>query len=319
VTAHPASGARASTFAHELAISAVPFDSLLVTELSEALTERLGSEPYWAGRPIIDGDGASLVATAPSARVVLVLHQRLWRHDRATEADAIALHDRLAHRPHSARVVTLDSEPVPDWLDAVPSCALTDVGVGGVSEFALSAFASCGGRLGPLETPPYVEPPVSPWFEAPTFLSQHRALSCLRHELDVLGGEVRRRVRREAERVPDCIADTHMHPDRVVARLGTFGLSFSWVPSGQGMVGDGRLLVIAWAGLGPRERGIPPLRAAMPTRERVYRPEADGPESWAWRIDDLNGRAFSTANLVGEWFASLSVDADSVSGVPLGF
>jgi hypothetical protein len=204
-------------------------------------------------------------------------------------------------------VVTLDSEPVPDWLVGVPSCSLTEVGVDGVRDFALTAFASCGGRALRVETPP-VEPPVSRWFEtAPTFLSQHRALSCLRHELDALGVNVKRRVLREAERAPDGVVEFQLQPDRIVAQLGAVGLSVSWVPGGHGSVADGRLMVIEWTGLDPHGRGIQALRAAKPKRERVYRPEAVDPESWVWRLDDPNGRAFSSANLIGEWFAGLPV------------
>jgi hypothetical protein len=88
-------------------------------------------------------------------------------------------------------------------------------------------------------------------------------------------------------------------------------MSFSWVAASVGTVADGRLLVIQWDGAAPRNRGIAAMASATPVRERVYRAEGTSPESWRWRDDVPNGRAWSTAHLVAEWLAGLSL-ADSV-------
>ena len=55
-------------------------------------------------------------------------------------------------------------------------------------------------------------------------------------------------------------------------------------------------------------RGAAALRAATPVLERIYRAEGTSAESWRWRADEPNGRAFSSANLAAAWVAGLLIE-----------
>src|SRR5205085_4880969 len=107
---------------------------------------------------------------------------------------------------------------------------------------------------------------------------------------------------------PECSIELQSLPNRLVARCDDVGISFSWLAGRLGTVADGRLMVIEWSGVEKQARGVGALQAATPVRETVYHAEGTGPESWHWRQDVPNGQAYSTGNLVAEWFAGLTAD-----------
>jgi hypothetical protein len=299
-----------TTYVHDLAISAVPTDSILVAELSQQLALRMRIAPFWAGNGQRD-EAASSAFLNESSRLALVLHQRLWRHDEMTESDDGVLRARLRSRPGSVCVVTLDDEPVPQWLAAAPRCDLAEVGVDGAADFALDAVAASGGAAqqrvkadaAPVE-------PVRAWREGPApFLGQPRAVSALRRELDSLGEELEARSRREAASGVERSFALYSVPNRLVARFGEAGVSFSWVQGRMGTVADGRLLVIQWEGLSETDRGPNVLKSATAVREQVYRAEGNDPADWRWRADAPHGRAWSSANLAAEWAAGATLAA----------
>ena len=98
-------------------------------------------------------------------------------------------------------------------------------------------------------------------------------------------------------------------PNRVIARLGAVGVSFSWVAGRTDMVEDGRLLVIEWRGVLGAQRGNGTFTSGTPGRERIYRVEATDPADWRWRDERGNGLAFTTATLVEECISSARTDA----------
>lgn len=190
------------------------------------------------------------------------------------------------------------------WLAGASRCSLTEVGVEGVIDFTLAAIAACGGMARAVEAPRTA--PVNGdehRFDRPTpFLEQHRAFSSLRHELDRLAADLEGG---DTEFAPERIPEVLTLPNRLIVRIGTTGLSFSWLSGGT--VAEGRLLVIEWSGMQPAARGVTPLKSAVALRERVYRPEAAGPDGWRWRADDPNGCAYSTAHLAAEWLFAASI------------
>ncbi|MGH7619636.1 MAG: hypothetical protein ACREPM_20680 [Gemmatimonadaceae bacterium] len=305
-------GERHSTpFAYEVVISAAGYDTLLVTELSDRLKPRLGANPVWTGRSMVHGDDTSHPLANDAARVVLVLHQRLWSHDTATRADADLLRERMSRQRPSVWVVAVDSSPLPSWLATAPTCSLVEIGVDGVVEFALAAIAASGGSTQAAPVPAAsIAPGDDNRFDRPApFLSQQRAFSSLRHELDALASELMAQDGSVAAPADEPMPELHSMPNRLVVRLGSIGLSFSWIGGGLGTVAEGRLLVIEWSGMRPSTRGVTPLKEATLVRERVYRPEAAGPDGWRWRADDPNGCAYSTADLAGEWLGGASLAA----------
>jgi hypothetical protein len=296
----------------DLAISAVPYDALLVAELTAHLAPRLETVPFWARNGSDDsmGDGGDEPMVDVPSRLALVLHQRLWGHDIMTRSDDAALRERVRDHPDSVRVVRLDDEPLPLWLAEVTQCDLMTVGLDGVVQFAIDGVAAAGGVTARLR---YVEPTPEPqrrWPDGPSpFLSQPRAFSALRRELDLLAAELKPHTQGKETRVADRTAELHLLPNRVVVRLDDIGISFSWVAGRLGTVADGRLMVIQWNGAIPRSRGVAAMTSATPVRECVYRAEGDDPESWCWRADAPNGRALSTAHLAAEWLAGASLSS----------
>lgn len=297
-----------STVLRDVAISAVPFDSILVAELVDQLTPRVRVAPNPA---LVDGEAPSATTrlTDTESRIVLVLHQRLWGKEPATRADAVAIRARLSHRHASVLVLRVDDSPVPSWLAKAPKCELRSAGLDAAIDAVVAAVKSAGGA--PKAAPARevaVVPERTRAFEAPpAFLSQGRAFSVLRRELDALSSELEPRLEAEEARFAERSTEVHSLPNRVVARMGDVGVSFSWVSGRLGTVADGRLMVIEWSGVESVGRGTGALHAATPTREVVYQAECTGPDKWHWRSDDQHARARSTANLVAEWVAGASI------------
>jgi hypothetical protein len=299
-----------TNFTHDLALSAVPYDTLLVAELSQRLTPRLPTLPFWAGNAPHESMEATTGLLGDSSRLALVLHQRLWGRDGMTNLDEAVLRDRLIRHPASVIVVTLDDETIPEWLSSAPRCHLADVGLDGVTDFALDAIVAAGGstRNIPAAAADAEAEPPKRWLEGPApFLAQPRAHSALRRELDALATELKPLLRLEEAFGTDRTIEIHSLPNRLIARIDDVGISFSWVPGRLGTVADGRLLVIQWKDVAAQSRGISALKSATPGRERMYHAEASSPSDWCWRDGEANGRAASTANLVAEWVAGASI------------
>ncbi len=297
------------SYRYDLAISAVPYDVALVSDLLTHFALRLDAPAMWAsnGGPTSEAlaRGARSPLHADVSRVAVLLHQRLWSHDAATRVDDVALRERLQRRADSVRIVLLDDHGLPPWLADVPRCDLPTEGIEGVGEFLGVAITATGGsfrRASPEvdATPETARTWPNP---PPPFLAQPRAFATLRRELDALATELKPAGRAKSVSRADDAVEFHELPNRLVLRLDTVGISFSWVSGGLGTVADGRLLVIQWAGVAPQTRGVAALKFATPVRERAYHVESSGPDDWHWRADEPNGRASSTRNLAGEWLA----------------
>jgi hypothetical protein len=298
-----------TTFPIDLAVSAVPFDAALVAELFSELSLRLRTTPVWDGESAALGPTLRQDLMAERSRLVLVLHQRLWQHDPATAGDAVLLRARMRDRAKSVCVMTLDDAPLPDWLASARRCDFARAGLQGAADFALEAIEACGGSL---EDAPDVPKPQrsTVWGDgAVPFLSQPRAQSALRHQLDAIAAGLAPEIERRRDNHPESAIEMHVLPHRVIVRFDDIGISFSWVSGRTPTVAEGRLLVIQWTGVATETRGVAALRSASPVRERVYRPDAADAEHWRWRVDGDNGQAYSTANLVGEWLANSSLGA----------
>jgi hypothetical protein len=297
-------------FSHEIAISAVPFDSLSVSGLSTRLSPRIGAIPHWGGGKIDEtpesSTDESLAAT--TSRLAVVLHQRLWGHDTATGADAEALRKRMDKRAKSVAVVLLDAGPLPHWLGNAAHCSLSDIGLDGATEFVLEGFSAAGGTVRP-PRPAVVAPPENPFVNEVAFVSKPRALTTLRHELVTISEHLEECVKAERATRGDRAAHAYCAPDRLVGQFGDVGLSFSWLASRSGAVAEGRLLVVEWSGTVAHTPRRVQGQTAVPVRERLYRPEAVDAASWQWRAQDPEGAAYSSANLADQWLASAMISA----------
>ena len=303
------------TYEHDLAISAVPYDALLVADLVGIFAMRLSCVPLWrCASPTLPPSAAASALLGDQSRVALILAQRLWGRDDVTAADAAILQERARHAPRSVVVVSLDAEPLPPWMARLRHRDLATLGIDGVAEFVADVITRAGGKVRPRATPLVEEPVASPkrWPDMPTpFLGQARAHSALRRELDAIAAAVKPRTAAVAKHEGARGLELHTLPNRVVALLDAVGVSFSWVPGRMDAVSDGRLMVIEWSGIAEK-RGPDALRTAHPVRERVYTPETSGADEWRWRADGPNGRACSTANLVGEWMDGARMTAHAL-------
>jgi hypothetical protein len=303
-------------FTYDLASSAVPSDAILVTELCAVLSERLGTEPVWEGHVTPDGVEVLTTLIAEQSRVVVVLHQRLWQHDVATSADAAILRQRIRQSPGSVFVVLLDDTPVPKWLATAQQFDLGAGGLQNAATFALDAIASCGGTIGSVRDEAAADVSSVRWGSAPpSFLGQPRAHSTLRHELDALAVSIESHLRERRVLHPEGVFELHALPFRLIVRLDDVGLSFSWVAGRSPTVADGWLMVIEWSSIVPTTRGVAALKSAKPVRQHSYRVEGGDPAHWRWRVDEPNGRAYSTANLLAEWLGGAGIASVAESRV----
>jgi hypothetical protein len=303
----------------DLAISAVPTDAGFVVELVAQLTGRLGTTPSWHRDGTAPVDATAAVLLADHSRVALVLHQHLWRHDERTQHDATVLRERIRRRPKSVCVMALDSTPVPSWLADAPCYDVAALGRAAAAEFVLDAIASAGGSVGgaPVRKDDGIVPEKR-WPEPPTpYLSQPRAHSGLRHELDTLIRELKSAIAGCRTVQPAGTFDLRLLPHRLVVQLDDVALSFSWVAGRTPTVTDGRLLVIAWRNVAAGIRGDPALKLAAPIHERTYIAEGNAADDWRWRADDLSGRPYSTTNLAAEWLARVNVERANGVAIPL--
>jgi hypothetical protein len=164
-----------------------------------------------------------------------------------------------------------------------------------------------------LRPPPVAEMVMDPkprWLDGQSpFLTQPRAYSALRHELDEVVDELKAYAERRRETQADYTFDVYVLPHRVIARLDDHALSVSWVAGRVPTVDHGRLMVIEWTGVALETKGMAALKSATPRRERVYRVEGTGPDQWRWRSDVPTDSAITTSELIAEWIASVTAVA----------
>jgi hypothetical protein len=294
--------------ARDLAISAVASDAALVAELIADVSQRLHTTPSWSTGTEIDIVDPLVPFASSTSRVVLVLYHHMWLHDAAVQRDVPLLRERLDEQATSVCVVALDATPLPPWLDGAPRYDLLQTGRDGVAAFVIDAVAAAGGDVDAGAELATDAAPVSRWPEPPPpFLSQQRAQSALRHELDALAEELQTIVDESRAERPDRVFELQIMPQRMVARLDDVAVSFSWLAGRSATVSEGRLLVIGWRGVAAGVKGAAALRSAAVMHERTYVPDGNAPSAWRWRSVDSVSQPYSSANLVGEWMARASI------------
>lgn len=295
--------------ARDLAISAVPSDAAFVSELVKDVAQRLQTVPSW---PVTaEPDLLSHLApfAAETSRVVLVLYHHVWLHDETMQRDVPLLRERLEEEPTSVCVLALDATPLPPWLSSASRYDMADTGRVGVAEFVVEAVVAAGGSVG--ASPAADEAPAEArprWPEPPApFLSQQRAQSALRHELDALAEELETAVDESRAARPERTFEVQIVPQRLFARMDDVAVSFSWLTGRSSNVSEGRLLVIAWRDVAVGQRGLAALKSAAMIHERTYAADGDSPSTWRWRSEDSVAHPYSSANLVAEWMARASI------------
>ena len=297
-------------FKHDIAVSAVSYDSLLVTELLDRLRPRLDGTAVWAASETVPENEGGLSPLGAESRIALVLLHRLWANEPTTAAESGVLKQRMRRRSKSVVVLALDGAAVPAWLQSAQIHDLRSEGLDPLVESLVQLVAAQGGKVRPAAPPvPVAVVPLRAYGSDLPFLTQPRAENALRKELERMFGEIESRLDVDTEREPEDLVELSSAPNRYIARQGSVAISFSWLAGRNAGVADGRLMVIQWDGVKPRDRGMSTLRSATARREITYQPEGKGPDTWCWRDGDANGRACSTIHLVGEWLDAVALSA----------
>jgi hypothetical protein len=297
-------------FKHDVVVSAVSYDSLLVTDLLDRLRPRLRGTAVWAATETVPENDAGLSPLGSDSRIALVLLHRLWATEPATAAESGVLKLRMRRRAKSVVVLALEGAVIPSWLESAQIHDLRNEGIDPLVESLLQLVAAQGGKVLPAAPPmPPAPVPLRAFGGDQPFLTQPRAENALRKELGRMFGEIESRLDVDTEREPEDLVELSSAPNRYIARQGSVAISFSWLAGRNSGVADGRLMVIQWDGVKPRDRGMSTLRSATARREITYQPEGKGPDTWCWRDGDANGRACSTIHLVGEWLDAVALGA----------
>jgi hypothetical protein len=300
---------------YEAAISVVDHDSRTLARLQERLGARLRSaqrvRPFWTRAERERGDERSASEVfGGAARVVVVLHERMWGRTLTTRDDATAILQRVANEGiEFLHVVDLDLTPRPIWMADASGGSLLDDDLDGCVERIILAISRLGG-LTRMASPADVAARAAGEEQATaardTFLGSHRAVSAFAREFELLGDEIERHADALPALAEKPAAEVRRAPRRLTVQLGPVALSVSWIRSHFDSVADGRLLIIEWAGIvgGRQEPGAAARATAL--REDVLRADASKPEDWQWRSDDPGVRAYSTRELAALCVNSLT-------------
>lgn len=313
----------------DVAISATDFDALAAVELKRRLEPRL-SKIYVRPASASKNKAAALTnrnAYLKDARVVVVLHQRLWG-TLGTEEDAKAIRQRINGKGKSTvHVVPIDNAPVPSWLKGSSKTPSSPLNSAAVIEQIVAAVTKAGGKASPESDALLARRRAEEEKRATaraSFLASQRAMSMITRELEALSVAVTKSCT-EPGRLPDGVVPAVKRtPDRYTLQVGPVGLSFSWIRGRSNSIADGQLLVIEWAGqLGDSapaadaERPMTPPHgtpvAAKPTFEHVLEAHATAPDDWRWKRTDLDLCSYTTSDLAGQCAASVLRRLESVS------
>lgn len=302
-----------ATFTYEAVLSSIDYDVLARREIEDRLRVRLGRAALPPQNLVPEGvrdpaEHAAVTETiAKSARIVVVLHQRLWGETDSTRADAEAIRQRM-HRSGTdfLQVLSLDAAPVPEWLREAPQVALVGASIDAAVEPIVQAVIDQGGtpRGDQVAADARTAGAATASRESATFLASHRAQSTVTRELGKLGDDIEKRIGELVPEGDEAAAEVTRTPGRVSVQMGPVALTISWLRERTDSPGGGRLLIIEWRGrIGSRGRPVN-TQPAVPVREYTLRAEATRSEDWRWRSEEAAVLAYSTSDL-----AALCVDS----------
>lgn len=287
----------------EAAISSAEYDVAVVRPIAERLRARLTSDAegvvaIGGGTPAPSAETGDASGSAPwsDARVVVVLHERLWGRTPATEREAALIAARREREGTAfLRVVRLDETPLPAWCRGVKSRTLGD-DVDAVVEWVLDAVRACGGEVRAEPAPARAGAGAGETTDAArgadprgAFLDSSRAHAVCARELERLADGIARRAASIDAGQGGARAEVRRSPGRCIVQLGPVALTVSWVRDHVDTVSAGRLLIDEWEGTVARttswspERASRPARTATLVREAVLVADATGEPDWLWR------------------------------------
>jgi hypothetical protein len=256
----------------EVAISSTEFDLAVARDLAERLTGRLssgGKNAVYLGAsadasPARAKDDANAWA---KARIVVVLHDRLWGKTPVTAQAATALAARKKTSPKSIRVIRLDDSPVASPLRGTEAKPISQ-GLDSIVEWLTTAITNAGGSIKKAKTAAkqaaFVEETNKRAEVAASFLGSSRAVAVCAREFERLADTIAKRATSAAEKA-GAKAEVQRMPDRCLVQVGPVALSVSWVRERVDTAATGRLMIAEWQGTVVRT----PRPADVPTTTTV--------------------------------------------------
>ena len=294
-------------FTYDVAISYVAEDSLTAQQLIKRLQPHLHA-PIFDPAAVQQHDAHIVPGTlATDARIVVVLHQRLWGDTPSTQRDCNVIRERLARDGDGFLVVVAleSSGSTEQWITgAVTSTPLSGDGASEVDAIT-AAVLRAGGLTLPLSLGDGRSDPASPSAGLGdgdvggrgASLSSFKIAGATQREVNALIGGIEKGAGEIRAAFSDVKVEVRRAPDRCVLQAGDFGLSVSWLHRPV-TSGEGALLVIEWEGTVtfPGERARRGCHASV-AREQLLHLETVAWPAWNWSADDSPMRKYSSADL----------------------
>ena len=304
----------------EVAISSTEFDLAVARDLAERLTGRLssgGKNAVYLGAsadasPARAKDDANAWA---KARIVVVLHDRLWGKTPVTAQAATALAARKKTSPKSIRVIRLDDSPVASTLRGTEAKSISQ-GLDSIVEWLTTAIANAGGSIKKAKTAAkqaaFVEETNKRAEVAASFLGSSRAVAVCAREFERLADTIAKRATSAAEKA-GAKAEVQRMPDRCLVQVGPVALTVSWVRERVDTAATGRLMIAEWQGTvvrTPRPADVPTATTvnhgpATLVSERILRADATGEPDWLWRHEPVADLGYASRDLAAPCVESL--------------
>jgi hypothetical protein len=304
----------------EVAISSTEYDLAVARDLAERLIGRLSSSSksavYLGASADVSPARAKDDANAwTKARIVVVLHDRLWGKTPATASAATALVARKKTSPKSIRVIRLDDSPIPSVLRGCETRQIAQ-GLETIVEWLSVAIANAGGSVKKTKATAKQAAAVGETNRraevAATFLGSSRAVAVCAREFERLADTIAKRAVSAAEKV-GTKAEVQRMPDQCLVQLGPVALSVSWVRERVDTVATGRLMIAEWQGTvvrTPRPADLPTTTTtnhgpATLVSEKILRADATGEPDWLWRREPVEDHGYASRDLAAHCVESL--------------
>jgi hypothetical protein len=305
----------------EVAISSTEFDLATARDLAERVIARLSSggknAVYLGATADASPARAKDDATAwAKARIIVVLHDRLWGKTPATSQAAVAIAARKKASPKAVRVIRLDDSPVASAVRGAETKQIAQ-GLDTLVEWLSTAISNSGGSIKKAKTGAKQAAAVDEVNKrneaAASFLGSSRAVAVCSREFERLADTIAKRATSAAEKV-GAKAEVQRMPDRCLVQLGPVALSVSWVRERVDTVATGRLMIAEWQGTVVRTPRPADMAATATTTnhgpatlvsERILRADATGEPDWLWRREPVADLGYASRDLAAHCVDSL--------------
>ena len=305
----------------EVAISSTEYDLAIATDLAQRLTARLSA----GGKNAVTIGATSDAATVKTkdegaiwskARIVVVLHERLWGRTPATALAALALTERKAKsNAKTIRVIRLDDSPLPACLRGADARQISQ-GLDTIADWVAAAVGTAGGSLKKTRVSAKAVAASDAFNrraqDAASFLGSSRAVAVCAREFERLADGIAKRAATIGDKA-GTKAEVQRMPDRCIVQLGPVALSVSWIRERVDTVATGRLMIAEWNGTVVRPAQRPPEAPtksvvqgpATLMRENILRADATGEPDWIWRREATADLGYASRDLAAKCVDSL--------------